>query len=77
MYISYGKFIKLKEALNEYSKRKLEDNILDNAIFNHFVPKYFRVVFQNKHGVKAVFMDRREKSAYKQERKNFKKFING
>lgn len=78
MRITYQILTKLRQALREYSKGKVPDNVLDNAIFKHFMLKFKHMVFENKKGILRAFdlPYWYTKGQYKAIRKLFKTFIN-
>ncbi len=78
MTIRYNTYLKLKEAIKEYSYNLLSENKIDNIIYKHFLKKYKFIIFENSKGILQRFSLPYwySESEYKAARKVFKIFIN-
>ena len=77
MVLTYGKYIELMSALDEYSEGTHEKHELQSAIFNHYAEKFDSFVAENINGSRRLFKVLYGKSNInKAERKAFRNFMN-
>ena len=77
MVLTYGKYIGLMSALDEHCGGSLDKNVLQNAIFDHYMYLYGSFVAENINKSKRLFFIKFQKTKNNDaERKIFRNFMN-